>query len=32
MIAGEKDVEMGLVEVEAGLNYTAELPVYLPDC
>lgn len=32
MIAGEKDVEMGLVQLEAGLNYTPELPVYLPGC
>lgn len=32
MIAGEKGVEMVLVQVEAGLDYTPELPVYLPDC
>lgn len=32
MVAGEKGVEIGLVQVKAGLNYRPELPVYLPDC
>lgn len=32
MIAGEKGVEMGLIQMEAGLNYAPEIPVYLPDC